>query len=86
MLEDLDCPDEIALLLSKFNDLHEKTGRLTEKAARVGLKLNARKCKTPRAEHASNRESIVVKCREVEDVEEFLYVGTTVDKEGRWRQ
>ena len=82
MLEDLDFADNIALLSSKFNDLHEKTGRLTEEAARVGLKLNTRKCKTLRTEYASNRESIKVNGREVEDVEEFLYLGATVDKEG----
>lgn len=82
VLEDLDFMDDIALLSSKFNELHDKTGRLTEEAARVGLKLNARKCKTLRTEHASNRESIVVNGEEVEDVEEFPYLGATVDKEG----
>ena len=35
VLEDLDFADDIALLPSKFNDLHEKTGRLAEEAARV---------------------------------------------------
>ena len=48
MLEDLDFADDIALLSSKISDLQEKTGRLPEEAARVGLKLNARKCKTLR--------------------------------------
>ena len=82
VLEDLDFADDIALLSSKFNDLREKTGRLREKAARVGFKPNARKCKTLRTEHASNMESIVVNGEEVEDVEEFPYQGGTVDKEG----
>ena len=40
-----------------------------EEAARVGLKLNARKCKTLRTECASNREKIVVDGEEVDDVE-----------------
>ena len=82
MLEDLDFVDDIALLSSEFNDLREKTGRLTEEAAGVGLKTSARKCKTLRTEHASNRESIVVNGRKVEDVEELPYLGATVDKEG----
>ena len=51
VLEDLDFTDDIALLSSKFKDLHEKTGRLTEEAARVGLNLNVRKCKTLRTEY-----------------------------------
>ena len=81
MLEDLDFADDIALLSSKFNDLREKTGRLAEEAVRVGLKLNARKCKTLRTEHANNREIIVVNGREVEDVEEFPFLGAGVDKD-----
>ena len=80
VLEDLDFVDKLS---SKFNDLRDKTGRLTEEAARVGLKLNARKCKTLRTEHASKRESIVVNGEEVEDVEEFPYLGATVDRRRR---
>ena len=34
VLEDLDFADDIALLSSTFNDLHKKTGRLAEAAAR----------------------------------------------------
>ncbi len=67
--------DDIALRSSKFNDLHEKTGRLAEEAARVGLKHNARKCKTLKTEFASNKESIMMNGEEVEDGEEFEYLG-----------
>ena len=80
VLKDLDFTDDIALLSSKFNDL--KTGRLAEEAARVGLKLNARKWKTLRTECASSREKIVVDGEEVDDVEEFTSLGAIVDKEG----
>ena len=55
---------------------------MAEEAARVGLKLNARKRKTLRTECASRREKIVVDGEEVDDVEEFTYLGATVDKEG----
>ena len=82
VLEGLDFADDIALPSSKCNDLREKTWRLTEEAARVSLKLIARKCETMRAEFARNRESIVVNGEEVEDVEEFAYLGAIVDKEG----
>ena len=60
VLDDLEFADDIALLSSKFNDLREKTGRLTEEAPRIDDKPNARNCKTPRTEFARNRESIVV--------------------------
>ena len=82
MLKDLYFADDIALLSSTFNDLHEKGGRLAEEAARVGLKLNARKCKTLRTECASSREKIVVDGEEVDGVEEFTYLAAIVDKEG----
>ena len=82
ILDDLEFADDIALLSSKFNDLREKSGRLTEEAPIVDDKLNARNCKTPRTEFARNRENIVVNCEEVEDVEEFAYLGAIVDKEG----
>ena len=81
VVEDLDFADDIALLSSNFSDLHEKTGRLAEEAARVGLKLNARKCKTLRTECASSRDEIVVDGEEVDGVEEFTYLGAIVDKE-----
>ena len=82
MLEDLDFANDSSLLSSKFNDLHEKTGRLAEEAARVGLKLNARKCNTLRTECTCSREKIVVDGEEVGDGEEFTYLGAIVDKEG----
>ena len=61
--------------------MYEKTGRLAEKAARVGLKLNARKCNTLRTECACSREKIVVDGEEVDDGEDFTYLGAIVDKE-----
>ena len=82
MLEDLDFADNTSLLSSKFNDLHEKTRRLAEESARVGLKPNMRNDKTLRSECASSREKIVVDDEEVDDIKEFTYLGAIVDKEG----
>ena len=82
MLEDLDFANDVALLSSKFNDLHEKTRRWAEEAARVGLKLNTRNGKTLRPECASSREQIVVDGEEVDDIEEYTYLGALVDKDG----
>ena len=45
MLEELDYADNIVLLVSKHDHLHEKTYRLVKNAGRVGLKLNTAKCK-----------------------------------------
>ena len=73
VLEDLDSADDMALLSSKFSDLSEKTERLMSEAARVGLKLNAGKCKTLRTEHTQSNERIVVNGEQVEDMDEFAY-------------
>ena len=79
VFEDLDFADKITLLSSKFNDLCEKTERLMEEAASIGLKLNTRKCKTLRTKFARNRESILMNSEEEEDVKESAYLGATVD-------
>ena len=63
--QDLDFTGDTALLSSMLNYLHEKTGTLAEKTARVGLKLNAKKCKTLMTKCASSRENIVVDGKEV---------------------
>ena len=55
---------------------------MAEETARVGLKLNAKKCKTLRTESDSRRDNILVDGEEVDDVEELTYLGAIVDKEG----
>ena len=82
VLEDLDFADNIAQMSSNISNLQEKTRRLAEEAARVGLKLNARKCRTLRTECAHSSEDVMVNGGEVEDVEELVYLGATVNKGG----
>ena len=48
VLEDLDFADDIALLSAKIQDLKDKTKNVIKESERVGLKLNAKKCKTLR--------------------------------------
>ena len=45
VLEDLDFADDIALLSFTYVDIEDKTSRLVEEAARVGLKINSKKSK-----------------------------------------
>ena len=83
-MEDLDFADDIVLLSSKFQDLSDKTVKMIEEASRVGLKLNAKKCKTLRTdlEFPRNEDKILVNNEPVEDVKEITYLGTMVNKEG----
>ena len=48
VLEDLDFADNIALLSSRYVDIEDKTNGLVDEAARVGLKINAKKSKVMR--------------------------------------
>ena len=80
-LEDLDFADDIVLLSSKHQQIQDKTNRLVDNAGRVGLKLNAQKCKVMRM-NARSEDKVMIERKEVEDVEEFVYLGATVTKEG----
>ena len=81
VLEALDFADDIALLSSRHVDIEDKTSRLVEEAARVGLKINTKKSKVMRR-NARNDQRIKVNDEHVDDVEEFLYLDALLDKEG----
>ena len=81
VLEDIDFADDIALLSSRCVDIEDKTSRLVDEAARVGLKINAKKSKVMRI-NARNDQRIKVNDEQVDDVEEFLYLGALLNKEG----
>ena len=66
---------------SRCVDIEDKTSRLADEAARVGLKINAKKSKVMRI-NARNDQRIKVDEEQVDDVEEFLYLGALLDKEG----
>ena len=81
MLEDLDFADDIVLVSSKYEHIQNKTNRLVDNAGRLGLKLNAQKCKVMRR-NTRREDKVMIRRKEVEDVEEFVYLGMTVTKEG----
>ena len=47
-LEDLEFADDIAPILSKFEDKQKKTNKLEETATKTGLKININNTKTMR--------------------------------------
>lgn len=81
MLEDLDFADDIALLSSTMDHLQQKTTRLESNAAKVGLKLNAKKCKLMKVNSRSNNRLRAGES-EVEEVESFTYLGANVTNDG----
>ena len=64
-----------------MNHPQTKTTKLEDNAARVGLKLNANKCKTLKA-NSKNISKLIVGHNEVEEVECFTYLGASVSKDG----
>ena len=57
MLEDLDFADDIVLVSSKYEHIQNKTNRLVHNAGRLGLKLNAQKCKVMMKEYTKRRQT-----------------------------
>ena len=80
-LDDLDLADDIALLSSTKQQMQDKMSKLNEEARRVGLKINIEKTKMMRI-NSRNQDQITIEGRDINEVEEFVYLGATVCKEG----
>ena len=80
-LDDLDFGDDVVLLSSTKHQIQDKTTRLVEEARRVGLKINKEKTKAMRI-NARNQEKIIINGQDIGDVNEFVYLGAKVCKEG----
>ena len=64
----------IVLLSSTKQQIQDKTTRLEEGARRMGLKINKEKTKAMRI-NATNQEKIIINGQDIEDVDEFVYLG-----------
>ena len=77
-LEDIDFADDV-VLLSHCHD--NKATSLYESAAKLGLKISKRKTRTMRANHV-NKNIIQLRYEDIEDVEQFTYLGSVVSRDG----
>ena len=77
----MDLADDIVLLSSTNQQIQDKTTRLDEETRRVGLKINNEKTKAMRI-NARNQEKIITNGQDIEDVDQFVYLGAKVCKEG----
>ena len=80
-LDDLDFADDLALLSSRWSQAQDKLNRLNEFGGKVGLKINIDKTKVLRY-NPGRLDPLMIREREVEDVESFVYLGAKVDKQG----
>ena len=79
LLEDIDFADDVALL-SRRHDMQDKVTSLCESAAKLGLKINKKKTRTMRTNHV-NKNSIQLRGKDVEGVEQFIYLGNVVSRD-----
>ena len=80
-LDDLDFADDVALLSSTKQQIQDKTTRMVDEARRVGLRINIDKTKLMKI-NVRNQEKITIGGRDIEEVDEFTYLGAIVCKEG----
>jgi hypothetical protein len=81
ILEDLDYADDLVLISSRYEDMRCKSERLYNVAAATGMKINFKKTKTLRM-NGKNQETLKLVGEEIEDVDNFTYLGAVVDKYG----
>merc|ERR1712030_4623 len=74
-MEDVETDIDVGL-----DNLRREIDKL-EEAKRVGLKINTAKTKNMRI-NARNQEKIKINGQDIEETEEFTYLGATVCKEG----
>ena len=80
-LEDLEFADDLALLSHRLQDLQQKVKSLSETAQEVGLKINIEKTKVLRT-NTQQQAAITLNNQDIEDVEEFVYLGSRISKTG----
>ncbi|XP_033121181.1 uncharacterized protein LOC117120280 [Anneissia japonica] len=79
-LDNLDFTDDIALISASYRQMKEKTERLVQEAKKTGLKVNEKKSKLLKI-NSNNDRKIKIGGNEIEEVNEFTYLGAVVSKE-----
>ena len=80
-LEDLDFADDIALLSHRHQDMQEKTDAMAPTAGNLGLKVSTKKTKGMRM-NARVQENIKLNGDEIEEVDDFTYLGSKMSNTG----
>jgi hypothetical protein len=79
-LDDLDFADDIVLISSTQQQMQEKTFLLAETSINLGLRPNESKTKVMKI-NAKRKQHIKIKDTNLEEVEEFTYLGSIVNIE-----
>jgi hypothetical protein len=81
-LADLAFADDIALLDDTWSGMQELTSSIEEEARKVGLYMNTGKTKLMKIGSFKETESIQVGGGQIENVEEFCYLGSVISRDG----
>ena len=77
-LDNLDFPDDLALLSHNHQQMQAKTSDLHHTSVRIGLTINKQKTKILRI-NAGTDEPVTIKGAELGEVESFTYLGSVMD-------
>src|SRR5579871_1749783 len=80
-LEDLDFADDVALLAHSHNQMQEKLHTLYKNSVQIVLNINITKTKDLKC-NTINESPIKIDDNLIEEVEDFTYLGSVVDKTG----
>ena len=81
-LYDLDFADDIALIDESWSSMQQTTSTLTKEANKVGLYINADKCKLMTTSVWSDRSDIQAAGADIEKVDDFCYLGSFISSNG----
>ena len=80
-LDDLDYADDLALLSHTQQQMQEKTNNVASTSAQVGLNIHKGKTKILKT-NTTNTNAIMLDGVALEEVEDFTYLGSVIDKQG----
>ena len=83
LLDGLESADDLALLFHSQRQMQEKTSRVVDNSARLGLRVHRGKSKVLKNNTAVSTTPIILEGDGLEDVTGFTYLGSIVDKQGR---
>ena len=80
-LDDLDFADDLALLSHNHSQMQDKTTRLENASAGVGLKINRKKTELLKINTTASTP-VIVSGEPIREVESFVYLGSIIDAQG----
>ena len=82
IIKELRYADDTTIIAQNITDLKNLLDRIKEESEAIGLYLNANKTKMMRISNNTDRSSITIDDTEIEDVNEFNFLGSYINTDG----